>query len=244
MDLNIHKKLKKTLFYIIGLLLIALGINISKLSKLGISPASSIPAALNCINPNIDLGTTTQIFYIILILLQFVISGKNFKKRNIFGLIVAVIFGWMINITGLDKNAIIGFFGFSICKVPFALMSEFATPTQWIFQLAYSLVAVVVIGIGVFLYLKPSWVSMPPEGLAQALSYKFNKKFGDCKSAVDSSIVLIALIMQCANAYIKTGNVVNAFIMPEYIVCREGTIIAAMCVGQVVKFLAIKCAKK
>lgn len=234
------KIMLNSMCYALGLLLIALGINIAKLSKLGISPASSIPAAINCIYPNIDLGTTTQIFYIILISLQFIILGKNFKKRNVLGLIVAVIFGWMINITGSDKNAIIGFFGLPLCKVPFALMCQFATPSKWIIQIMFCLIAVAVIGIGVFLYLKPSWVSMPPEGLAEALSYRFNIKFGDCKSIVDSSIVLIALIMQCANAYIKTGNILNAFIMPEYIVCREGTIIAAICVGQVVKFLS-KC---
>lgn len=43
------KNVKRLIVYIIGLFIIAVGINVSKMSGLGISPVSSIPRALEVI---------------------------------------------------------------------------------------------------------------------------------------------------------------------------------------------------
>ncbi len=215
--------IKKAICYILGLFIITIGINISKLSHLGISPVSSIPRACEVIF-DFTLGTTTYIIYTILVLAQIALLRKKFKLINILGVALAFVFGYMVDITGTDPNA----FGHLMYRL------GITTPDSYIMKLVFLVISVIVIGIGVFMYLMPRWVPMPAEGLAQAISDMSGKAFGDCKTAVDVSMITIALILQLiflGGFKSFTGDVV---------VVREGTVVAAVCVGQVVKFLAKK----
>ncbi len=210
---------KKLLIYLIGLLIIALGINVSKMSGLGISPVSSIPGVLNAIWTQLTLGTMVIIVYCVLVLAQVIVLRKDFKLKNVLGVPVAIIFGWMVDLVGIDPNA----FGH--------LLLNFPRPQGYIMQLIYLVVSILIIGIGVFVYLKPKLVPMPAEGLAIAISQKKDKKFGNCKTAVDVSLIVIALVLQV----IFLGGL-NSFAAGKAVV-REGTILSAICVGQVVKIL-------
>ena len=98
-------------------------------------------------------------------------------------------------------------------------------------KLVYLVVSVLIIGIGVFLYLRPKWVPMPAEGLAGAIAQVSGKAFGDCKTIVDTSMIVVALVLQL----IFLGGL-SSF-TGDGVVVREGTIVAAIFVGQVVKFL-------
>ncbi len=210
---------KKLLVYLAGMLIIALGINISKLSGLGISPVSSIPGVLNKIRPELSLGTMVIIVYCVLVLAQLAVLGKDFKLKNILGVPVAIVFGWMVDLVGIDPDA----FGH--------LLSNFPKPQGYVMQLVYLAASIIIIGIGVFIYLKPKLVPMPAEGLALAISQKADKPFGNCKTGVDVSLILIAIILQM----IFLGGF-GSFAAGKAVV-REGTVLAAICVGQVVKLL-------
>lgn len=210
---------KQFIVYVLGLLVITIGINISKMSALGISPVSSIPRATELIW-GVTLGTTTMIIYIVLVALQIVILRKKFKIINILGIALTFAFGVMIDFTGTDPNA----FGH--------LMLNFPRPEGYVMKFIYMVVSVIIIGIGVFLYLRPKWVPMPAEGLAGAIAEVSGKAFGDCKTIVDTSMIVVALILQL----VFLGGL-SSF-TGDSVVVREGTIIAAICVGQVVKFLA------
>ena len=209
---------KQAVCYIIGLLIITIGINISKLSVLGITPVSSIPRACEQIW-GMTLGTTTMIIYILLVLLQLIILRKKFRLVNALGIVVTFIFSWMVNLTGTDPNA----FGH--------LLYGFPVPQTYIMKLIYMLVSVVISGIGVFIYLRPNWVPMPAEGFAGALAQVTGKPFGNCKSLADTAMVVAAVILQIA----FLGGIGSFF--SEQVVVREGTIVAAIGVGQIVKLL-------
>ncbi|MBQ0125262.1 MAG: hypothetical protein KBS59_02940 [Clostridiales bacterium] len=221
--INVLSIIKKFFCYVIGLLIIALGINVAKMSSLGISPASSVPRAVEVISessdkiPDITLGTTTIIVYVVLVLLQILILRRNFKIINLLGIPVALVFGKMVDFVGIDPKA----FGH--------LLVNFPRPESYVMKLVYMLASLVIIGLGVFLYLRPKWIPMPPEGLAGAISQVSGKKFGDCKTAVDSSLIVIALILQL----IFLGGF-SSFTGANVVV-REGTVISAVCVGQAVK---------
>ena len=163
---------KQIICYIGGLLIITIGINISKMSNLGISPVSSIPRATEQIW-GFTLGVTTFIIYVFLVLAQLIILRKNFKLRNALGILLTFVFSWMIDLTGTDPKAI------------GHLMLNFPRPSNYIMQFIYMVVSVIIIGIGVFLYLRPNWVPMPAEGLAGAIAQVTGKTFGDCKTIVD-----------------------------------------------------------
>ena len=216
---NILDYTKKLAVYLVGMLIIALGINVSKMSGLGISPVSSIPGVLNAIWPKLTLGTMVIIVYCVLICAQVVVLRKEFELKNILGVPVAIVFGWMVDFVGIDPNA----FGH--------LLLNFPRPEGYIIQLLYLVASILIIGIGVFIYLKPKLVPMPAEGLAIAISQKTSKPFGNCKTAVDVSLIFIALVMQ----FIFLGGF-DSFSAGKAVV-REGTILSAVCVGQVVKLL-------
>lgn len=223
--ISVGSVIKQFLCYVIGLFTITVGINISKMSALGISPVSSIPRACELIW-GFTLGTTTIIIYCILVVLQIVILRKRFKILNILGIALTFAFGVMVDFTGTDPNA----FGH--------LLLNFPRPSSYPMQLLYSICSVLIIGIGVFLYLRPSWIPMPAEGLAGAIAEVTGKEFGDCKTIVDCSMIGVALILQL----IFLGGFKS--FSGSTVVVREGTIIAAYCVGQVVKFLSKRIGKQ
>ncbi|MBQ0084425.1 MAG: hypothetical protein KBS52_06660, partial [Clostridiales bacterium] len=93
----------KLLVYLIGFAIIAIGINVSKLSGLGISPVSSIPGVLSKAIPSASLGSMVIVVYCLLVLAQFIVLRKNFKVVNILGVPVAIIFGLMVDFMGIAE---------------------------------------------------------------------------------------------------------------------------------------------
>ncbi len=219
---------KKLAIYLIGFLIIALGINVSKMSGLGISPVSSIPGVLfKRLGDKWDfltLGNMVIVVYCILVLAQVVVLRRDFKLKNVLGVPVAIVFGWMVDLVGTDPNAP----GHLLLR-----FKEYFKPEEQIYvvRFLYLVASIIIIGIGVFVYLKPKLVPMPAEGLALAISQKANKPFGNCKTVVDFSLILIALVLQM----ILLDGFGSFF--GEDVVVREGTILSAICVGQVVKLL-------
>ena len=216
--------LKQGICYLLGLLIISVGINFSKMSDLGISPVSSIPRACEEIW-GLTLGNTTMIVYILLVILQFLILRKNFKLTNALGIVVTFIFSWMIDFTGSDPKA----FGH--------LLLNFPRPEGYPMKFLYMFVSLFICAIGVFLYLRPKWVPMPAEGFAGAISFVTGKPFGDCKTIADTTMVVIALILQL----VSLGGFSSFF--GDRVVVREGTIIAAVAIGQIVKVITKKVGK-
>ncbi len=213
--------------YLLGLLIIALGINVSKMCSLGISPVSSIPRALEVISgEKISLGTMVIIVYCLLVLAQIVVLRRDFKLKNILGVPVAIVFGWMVDLVGINPN------------VSLHLLADFPRPETYIMKLVYLVISILLIGIGVYIYLKPKFIAMPAEGLAAAIAQKLGKSFGNCKTAVDVTLILIALILQI----IFLGGF-NSFTGASVVV-REGTVLSAICVGQVVKLITKILTKK
>lgn len=236
--MNVMKKIGNVVVYLIGLLIIAIGINLSKLSGLGISPVSSIPGVLSKA-VDVSLGSMVIVVYCVLVLAQFIVLRKNFRPVNILGVPVAIIFGLMVDFVGIAH------FKPTLAGIDIGIKAEFdglmmgiPQPTNYGLKLLCLLVSIVVIGIGVYVYLKPKLVPMPAEGLAGAIAQVSGKMFGNCKTIVDVCMIATALILQL----ILLGGF-TSFTGANAVV-REGTILSAICVGQVVKFLNKITAKK
>lgn len=228
---KVWKKCLGVLTYLVGLLVIAVGINLSKLSGLGISPVSSIPGVLSKAL-GVSLGSMVIVVYCVLVAAQLIVLRKQFRPVNILGVPVAIIFGLMVDFVGVAR------FKPTLAGIDVGITAEFdgwmmwiPKPTVYPIQLLYLLASIVIIGIGVFIYLRPKLVPMPAEGLAQAISKVSGKAFGNCKTIVDMSMIGVALILQL----ILLGGF-GSFADGKAVV-REGTILSAFCVGQVVKFL-------
>ena len=91
------EKLKRYVIFLVGLLISSFGVAFITKAELGTSPISSIPYVLSLQFP-FSLGQFTIAFSIILILLQFIILKKNFKKEYLLQIPVSILFGYFIDI--------------------------------------------------------------------------------------------------------------------------------------------------
>lgn len=208
---------RKAVSYILGIVLIAVSINITKLAELGIAPNSSFPRAIEAVS-GISLGTATIIINIAMVLVQVVLLRRKFRLLNLLGVPVSMFFGLIIDFFGTDPNA----FGHLMAGIP--------RPQTYLLKLLCYLVGLVLLSIGVFLYSRVNWIMMPGDGAAAAIGEVSGKSFGDGKTIIDCIFVGIALVLQL----VFLGGLKS---FTRNVVVREGTVLAAVLVGQNVKLL-------
>lgn len=208
MEINLKKTAKRLLLYVGGILILATGVNISKAAQLGISPVSAIPYTMELIW-NIELGKATLIFYVLLIIIQIILLRRNYKLIQILQILCTFLFGYFLTYTGKD---------YILFWLPEA--SFYAT------KLAYLFVSIIVIGIGISLYQIANYLSLPSEGLINAIVKMSNGrlKFSNVKVCCDSGMVLVSALL-------------SLIFLGELKSVREGTLIAALLIGKVVGFM-------
>lgn len=202
------KTAKRLLLYIGGLLLLAIGVNISKMAQLGISPISSIPYAAELIW-GIELGKATMMVYVVLIGLQIVLLKKDFKLIQLLQIVCTYILGFFIKYTSINY-----------------LLFWLPIPSAYIIKLIYLFISIFIIAIGVSLYLIADYISLPAEGFIKAIAQvsKGRLEFSNAKILVDFSMVLISATLSLV--FLKKLKTV-----------REGTILAAILVGKIIGFI-------
>lgn len=247
MKSNFLQGLKKFVFYAIGIILIAIGINCSKLSSLGISPVSSVPRACEVIW-GWSLGAMTIVVYFILVMLQILVLRKRFKWINLLGIPIAIAFGFLVDLFGVSAKT--NFFGLDTSGFGHWL-AWLPVPQNYFARIGYFLASMVIIAAGVFMYLRPKWVAMPAEGFAAAISEVSGMKFGNCKTIVDTSMITISFVMHFVFMVFIKGMPVLEFFkgfigLPmnfdgAVTVVGIGTVLSAIFIGQLVKLLTKLC---
>ncbi|HJJ81304.1 MAG TPA: DUF6198 family protein [Methanocorpusculum sp.] len=194
----------KLLFYFAGMALMSFGVVVSVISDLGVTPISSIPYTITVVS-GMDFGVATMIFSVLMVLLQILILRKNYKIVNLLQLPIGLVFGAFLTFCGLITAGI-------------------PTPDSFVLKIFLILLSTVFVAAGVFLYVSPGFVPLPPEGFVIAVSQALRKKFSTVKVISDVTMVLISLLT-CVIIVHSLGSV------------GVGTIIAAVLVGYEVKLL-------
>ncbi len=101
---------------------------------------------------------------------------------------------------------------------------SFLEPTHYLGQAIVCLLGCIVLAIGVFFEVKAKLTYLPGEGLAMAITKTFNIEFGKTKIGTDTSLVIIGI----ASSYALLSGLQGI---------REGTVVAALLVGYIVKFI-------
>jgi uncharacterized membrane protein YczE len=204
----LKKSAKKLFIYVSGIFILSIGVNISKAAQMGISPVSAIPYAIELIW-NIELGKATLFFSIALIALQMVLLGKNFKLIQLLQLACIFLFSFFVTYTGSEH-----------------LLFWLPMPSFYITKLLYLFVSILIIGIGISFYLMTNYISLPAEGLMSAIVElsKGKWKFANVKVVIDSSMVVVSAIL-------------SMFFLGQLKSVREGTVISALLIGEVVGFM-------
>lgn len=167
------KEFFRGVMYCIGLLLLALGIILNTKTGLGVSPIISIPYSISNIF-NVNLGNATLVIYILCVVGQMILRGKEFRPFDLLQIPMSVIFSQVINI-----------FNNMITLNTDSLVLKFL----WL------VAAILLTGIGVAISVEMKFVPNAADGFTQALSERIRKGLGFAKNIVDISCVLITVII-------------------------------------------------
>ena len=162
------------LVYVMGFLIMTLGIAISVKSDLGVSPVSSIPYTMTCVW-GIEMGKATILFHVGLVLLQIILLRRAFQLKNLLQIPVGILFGYLTTFSNY-------------------LMTFLPDPGHLYIQLLMMVVSAVLIAIGIFFYVPMDLVPLAGEGAMLAISKVTKKPFSTIKLIFDISMVVISLI--------------------------------------------------
>ena len=160
---------RRGLVYLLGLVILALGITLNTKTGLGVSPIVSIPYVA-AVAGHWSLGDTTLVSYVIFLLFQILLLRRRFRWINLLQLPVSIAFTRFMNLFEAwipEQTALPG-------------------------QLLVLALAILGTGIGAAMSLDMRLVPNPGDGLVQALSDAAGKDLGLCKNLVDGSCVILA----------------------------------------------------
>ena len=188
--------------YIIGVFILSFAVGVSIKSNLGVTPINSIPYAIALIT-NINVGLSSVLFYFVVIFAQIPILGKNYHPKRLLQLASSFLFGYFVD--------------FSLWVLsPIQNLSIFG-------EIGLLIFSIFLIAIGILIMMPANIAPLPGEGLIEAIAIASNKRFSSVKICMDSSMVIITLIL----SWIFLGDVLGSVSI--------GTIISAASTGFVVR---------
>lgn len=196
---------------LVSLYIMTLGIAFCVRSMLGSSVISTIPYVLNQAGcqgiegvPQWTIGTYTIAINFLFVAIQILVLRRMFEWVQLFQLVIGAFFGSLIDIN--------------------MWLTSWLTPDTFVLKALAQLAGCVILGIGIALEVRCGSVTMPGEGITIAFSKVTGKDFPKVKIVVDSTLVVIAVIV----SYIFFGAW-------QWHIVGVGTLFAMVFVGIVVR---------
>ena len=189
---------KRIILFVTGLFIMSLGVAFSIVSGLGTTPISSLSYSLTLIT-GINIGITTFLFNVSLILIQFLILKSKFHKKRLLQLINCILFGYFTDVALYIVSAI-------------PLSHSIFT------SVLFLIISILLIAFGIFVYMPANIAPLPGEGCVEALAIVSNIRFSTLKILFDASIVISSLIL-CGLFYsdifasVNIGTLISAFLV-------------------------------
>lgn len=194
--------------FISGLFFLSLGIDFIVVSALGTTPISSINYVLS-LNTPMTLGVATFVFNMLVIIGQFWLVRGIGNRKDYIEIMLQIPFSLLFSVF-IDINML--------------WIGDIAV-NGYITSLILLAVGCICQAIGVVFELKPNVAIMSAEGFVKYFCRRYNKDFGHTKVIFDISLVTSAILLSVAFC----GRIDGV---------REGTVVAALCTGFMVNFLA------
>lgn len=204
--------LRRYIVYVSGLYILALGLSFVISSTLGTSPISSWAYVMSRNTP-LSVGTYTFIINMALIIGQCVLLRHRGLRQQWTNIMLQIPFSFVFS-TFIDLNL--------------WMLHGLPRPGYWA-CLLYLIVGCAIQSIGVVLEIKAGVTMMSAEAFVYYICTRFKREFGKIKVRFDVSLVLLALV--CSLAFHPDWDGVLTAV-------REGTIVAALSVGLIVRFFS------
>ena len=192
----------------VGLFFSALGVAVTKLADLGVSPISSVANVMSMKIPALTLGNWLILWNCVLILGQILILRRRFQTVQLMQIPLSFLFGYFTDF---------GMWLFSWAVWDFYPM-----------RLVNIAAGTFLLGFGIALCVIADAIMNSGEAFVKAVSDTTGGEFGNLKVGFDVSCVVLAAVLSlfCFDWTIRG--------------IREGTVIAALCTGFVIKFFSRK----
>lgn len=164
---------KRTGLFLVGLLIMSIGVAMTKHASLGVTPISSMANVFSERFPQLSLGNYLVIWNLILILGQIFILKNDFHWREWIQLPISFLFGFFTDL-GMTLVGSIHLNSYWACLLFLAL-------------------ATLVLALGVALTVIADIFLNSAEAFVRAVTMKSKRNFGQCKIIFDISCVVLSM---------------------------------------------------
>ena len=199
----------RALFYILGLLILAMGLTLNTKAGLGVSPIISVSYSVSQIY-QLNFGNTTLFLYCVFVVVELILHGvrKNGKLVLLMDLLqipLSLIFTRFLNLFG-------------------GLLPSFSSDSwqdQFPLRLLVLVLAIVCTGVGASMSLSMRLVPNPGDGIVQTIADCIGKPVGFTKNCFDLFNITITITL----GLVLAGHLVGVGI---------GTVLAVIGVGRMI----------
>lgn len=189
--------LKRTLVWCAGLFIMAVGVSLSVMSDLGVSPMNSVPYVLSEIITSISMGTFTTALFCSYIIIQAILLGRKFRPVILLQILSSFVFGWFVDLSNWLTGLIL------------------TPPTHYVLRLVFLVISMACVGLGIFLYVSPKLPPLPGEGVMQVVSEKYHIPLHWAKIGFDATVTATAVVLSIIFFHglhgVREGTILAAF---------------------------------
>ncbi|WP_143318977.1 DUF6198 family protein [Clostridium sp. HBUAS56010] len=177
-----NKMAQRIVIYIIGVLLLALGVVLNTKCLLGVSTTNSVPYVISKIS-QLTLGTACTIVYLADVLFQCIIYRK-IKIKVLLQFPFSFVFGWIVDFYN-----------------KFIVISN----PDGVLKFILLILAILCISVGISMVVNMNFVPNPPDGGVQALASLTKLPFGRAKLIYDGIMLLVTGVI----SFIASGKIIG-----------------------------------
>lgn len=170
-------------FYILSLLILALGLTLNTKTGLGVSPIISVSYSISQIL-HLNFGNTTLVWYIVFVIAQLIIRGKNRRWYDLLQIPLSIVFTRFLNL----------FEKFILWET-----DSFAA------NMALLIVAIICTGIGAAMSVNMRLVPNPGDGIVAAIADFIHKDMGFAKNMFDLLNISMTFIIGIVSGHFLVG---------------------------------------
>lgn len=168
------RQLLRVTVFLLGILLMAMGVAVSIRADLGTSPIASFPTVLS-FGTSLSVGVYMILLNIVFIALQMLILRRKFPVFQLIQLPVSIVFGLFIDLS--------------------MYLTQWLVPGNYIEQWVWTAVSVILVALGVYFEMQPRISYLPGNGLVFTIYTKLqNIPYGTIKTTFDTTLVVVSVV--------------------------------------------------
>ncbi len=205
--MTLNERLRRYALFTLGIFTISLGIAIFIHTNLGTPPFSSTPYVFSANTP-LTIGTCMFALFMTCLLIQLILLGKGGIIENKFNLMAQVPISFLFGL---------------FADISMWMLEDFS-PEGYVARFISLLVGCFVLALGISLEVVADVFMTSSEYTIKVISNITKKEFGTIKLYFDIVLVTLAVI----SSLLFTQTIIGV---------REGTVVAALIVGPIIRFL-------